>query len=56
MKNRKILITGTSGFIGFHIANNFLKKKLYKYTLYLADIVLANSIKFKNILRTKIFP
>ena len=26
-KNKKILITGTSGFIGFHVANSFLKKK-----------------------------
>ena len=29
----KILITGCAGFIGFHLANKFLKEKIYVYGL-----------------------
>ena len=44
----KVIIRSNTSPTGW--SDNVLKKKLYKYTLYLADIVLANSIKFKNIL------
>ncbi len=44
----KVIIRSNTSPTGW--SNNIVKKKLYKYTLYLADIVLANSVKFKNIL------
>ena len=47
----KVIIRSNTSPTGW--SNNIVKKKLYKYTLYLADIVLANSIKFKNILNNE---
>lgn len=55
-KNKKILITGCEGFIGFYLMNYFIKfsKKIkFKY-LYLADIKYKrNSDIFKNIKKLK---
>ena len=31
MKNKKVLITGAAGFIGYHLCNHFLKKKFDVY-------------------------
>ena len=45
----KVIIRSNSSPTGW--SNNLIKKKLYKYTLSLSDIVLANSIKFKNVLK-----
>ena len=47
----KVIVRSNSSPTGW--SNNIIKKKLYKFFLSKADVVIANSIEFKNILNKK---